>query len=77
MRINRSTQRDSSFVADGYERALDGIEQEVRYHVEQEYAETWNSAGLLQRWRIHKEMEREIAKRVAKQSAHISPSSLF
>ena len=67
----------SSFVEDGYSRALKSINDAIREEVEQEYADAWNTAGLWKRWKLHREMESEISRRVAKQADQISPYSLF
>ncbi|WP_168564960.1 hypothetical protein [Crateriforma spongiae] len=76
--MNRNAQPDSNdFVADGYERALEGIEAEVRPEVESKYADEWNASGLVKRWFMLRRIEREIAERVAERSQHVSPTSLF
>ena len=67
----------SDFIDDGHERALDGIEAEVRPKIEQKYADEWNASGLVQRWFLMRRIERELADSVAEHSAHISPESLF
>jgi len=76
-RTKTSRSSDSGFVVDGYERAIDGIEAEVRPEIEMEYAEEWNVSGLIRRWFLLRRIERKIAERVAEQSKHISPNSLF
>ena len=76
-RTKTSRSSDSGFVVDGYERAIDGIEAEVRPEIEMEYAEEWNASGLIRRWFLLRRIERKIAERVAEQSKHISPNSLF
>ena len=76
--MKRNDQTDSNdFVVDGYERALVGIEAEVRPEIESKYADEWNASGLLKRWFLQRRIEREIAERVAERSRHISPNSLF
>lgn len=65
------------FVADGYERAIDGIEAEVRPEIEQKYGAEWNASGLFRRWFLLRRIEREVAGCVAERSAHISSDSLF
>lgn len=64
-------------MADGFERALDGIEAEVRPEIEQKYANEWNASGIVRRWFLSRRMEREIADIVAERSRHISAESLF
>ena len=76
-RTKASRSSDSGFVVDGYERAIDGIEAEVRPAIEMEYAEEWNASGLIRRWFLLRRIERKIAERVAEQSKYISPDSLF
>jgi hypothetical protein len=76
-RYRDSETRSSNIVADGYERALDGIEAEVRLEIEDKYANQWNSSGLFKRWLLLRRIEREVVDRVAERAAHISPDSLF
>ena len=66
-----------AFVADGYERALDGIEAEIRSEIEQKYAIEWNESGPRQRWHLSRKINKEISARVAERSKHISPHSLY
>ena len=78
IRTSRSPESYSTdFVADGYERALDGVEADVRPEIERKYADEWNAAGLVKRWFLLRRIEREISERVAERSQHISPTSLF
>ena len=65
------------FVADGYQRALAGIEATIRPKVEEKYAEDWRNSGLIKRWILGRRIEREISEHVAQASEHISPDSLF
>lgn len=58
-----------NFVNDGYERALDANEPAIRAAVEQEYAERLKSAGWLDRRQLHREINREIEKRLK----HVAP----
>jgi len=67
----------SGFVSDGFERALNGIELEVRAEIEAKYADEWNVSGLFQRWLLRRQMKREIAACVIERSAHISDKALF
>jgi hypothetical protein len=64
-------------VADGYERAIAGIEAEVRPVIEQKYADEWNTSGIVGRWFLLRRIEREIVDCVAERSADISPDSCF
>lgn len=67
----------SGVVAGGFERAIKGIEAEIRPEVEAKHADEWNTCGLLKRWFMLRRIEREIAEQVAQRSQHISPDSLF
>ena len=58
-----------NFVYDGYERALDANEPAIRAAVEQEYAERLESAGWIERWQLHREMDHEIEERLK----HVAP----
>jgi hypothetical protein len=76
-RLSDSRSTSSSFVDDGYERALAGIEAEVRPVVESRYASELKVAGLVKRWFLKRRMEREITEAVAARAETISPDSLF
>jgi hypothetical protein len=69
--------RTSSFVTDGYDRAVDAIEAAVRHEVEAKHADEWSASGIISRWFLLRRIEREIAEQVAERSKHISPDSLF
>lgn len=69
--------KSTDFVADGRERAVHGIEADVRPMVEQKYADEWNASGVIKRWFLLRRIKREIAELVAQRSASISPDSLF
>jgi|GEM_PF-6168061 len=61
--------RSSNIVADGYERAFDGIEAEVRLQIEDKYASQWNSSGLVKRWFLLRKIDREVMDCVAERLA--------
>ncbi len=69
--------KDSGLVVDGYERAIDGIDAQVRLGIETEYANEWNASGLIRRWFLLRRIKREISERVAEQANNISQDSLF
>ena len=76
--MKRNAQPDNNnFVADGYERALERIEADVRREIEGKYADEWNASGLVKRWFLLRRIDREIAEGVAERSQHISPTSMF
>jgi hypothetical protein len=76
-RIDKISNSDQGFVADGYDRAIAGVEVEIRPMVEQKYADEWNASGLIKRWLLLRRIEREIGELVAERAKHISPDSLF
>ena len=67
----------SGFVADGYTRLVCGIEAEVRSEVESQYADAWNSSRWLDRWRLKKQIDAEVAELTARRLADVSDKSLF
>jgi len=76
-RSQESSSESTAFVEDGYERVCDAIEADIRPEIERKYADEWNASGLVKRWFLLRRIEREISARVAEQSQHISPTSLF
>jgi hypothetical protein len=52
------------FVAGGYERACAAALPQIRAELEREYRERLAAAGWLQRWRLRREMNRQIRKRL-------------
>jgi hypothetical protein len=77
MARNRKDESVHGFVEDGYARAIQGFEIEVRADVEAKYASQWEQCGFFQRWRLRGEMEQEIARLVADREKSISPTALF
>ncbi|EMI18636.1 hypothetical protein RMSM_04442 [Rhodopirellula maiorica SM1] len=67
----------SQFVANGLQRAMNGIEAEVRPVIEQKHAHQWNASGFFKRWLLRRQIEREITECIAERLASISPDSLF
>ncbi|TWU31305.1 hypothetical protein Q31b_58860 [Novipirellula aureliae] len=67
----------SGFVADGYDRLVSAIESDARRNVEEKYADEWNGAGILRRWKLQRQMEAEIAVAVAENLPDVSPDALF
>ena len=68
---------NSGVVNDGFERAVDGIEAEIRADVMTEYLQEWNHAGFLGRLLLRRKIERETKRRSAEKIKMISPESLF
>jgi hypothetical protein len=64
-----------SFVTDGYERALAGIEEHVRREVAVEYSDRLSNASQIERMRIVLEMRREIRRRITESAP--SPDALY
>jgi hypothetical protein len=73
----KARSESSGFVSDGFERAVDGIELEVRTEVEAKYAVEWKASRLFKRWLLRQRMKREITARIIERSAHISDKALF
>jgi uncharacterized membrane protein len=63
------TSHESGYVADGCERARAAIEPQIRAAVERQYASRIATASIIQRWRLKRQMNRQIAERLA----HIAP----
>lgn len=65
---------ESRFVADGCERARAAAEPQIRADVERQYASRIAAASLIHRWRLKREMNKQIAKLVAQVAP---PDALF
>jgi hypothetical protein len=69
--------RTSGFVADGYDRLVDGLESKAREIVESKYAEEWNASGIVRRWVLQRQLDAEIAAIVAETMPDVSPDAMF
>ena len=69
--------RQSGFVAGGYDNLVNGYETESRLIVEEKYAEEWNASGLLHRFFLQRKLDMEIAKLVAESMPKVSQEALF
>jgi hypothetical protein len=67
----------SGFVEDGYARAIEGLEAEIRVTVQAKYASQLEQCGYFQRSSLRSEIEKEIAGLVAERAKSISPKALF
>lgn len=67
----------AGFVEDGYARAIEGMETEIRATVEAKYASQLEQCGFFQRSRLRSEIEKEITGLVAERARSISPEALF
>ena len=74
---NDRSDRGPGFVEGGFRRLCAGIDAQVRPEVKARYAGALAAAGLLRRWRIRREIEREVARLVAERTAKVSEQSLF
>ena len=74
---NAGVQANLDFVVDGFDRAWNAVEAEIKHEVEEKYAQEWNSSGIIKRWRLQRLMEHEIAERVSERLKHISDDSMF
>lgn len=77
LRGPKARSESSGFVSDGFERAVSGMELEVRAEVEAKYADEWKASRLFNRWLLRQRMKREITACVIERSAHISDKALF
>ena len=68
------TSHESGFLADGCERARAATEPQIRADVEREYANRIAAAYIIQRWWLNREMNKQIAERVARIA---SPDALY
>jgi hypothetical protein len=76
-RAKRDKDLSNGCVVDGYDRAIDGIEAEIRPEIEEKYTDQWNASGLIKRWILSRKIENEIMVLVAERAKHISPDALF
>jgi hypothetical protein len=60
--MTMATKQESSFVADGHERARAASKAEVRAAVEQKYTERFAQANWLQRCLLRWKMQREVSR---------------
>ncbi|MEZ6138510.1 MAG: hypothetical protein R3C53_26810 [Pirellulaceae bacterium] len=60
------TSHETGFVADGFQRARVATESQIRKDIEREYASRIATASIIQRWRLKREMKKQIAERVAR-----------
>ena len=67
----------SSFVADGFDRALQGFENEIRSTIEMQYEAELISASFARRWLLRLRVEKEIRLAVAERAKVISNEALF
>ena len=67
----------SGFVEDGYTRAIEGLEAEIRVTVEAKYASQLEQCGFFQQSSLRSEIDKEIAGLVAERAKSISPDALF
>ena len=64
---------NNRFVKDGHRRARRAIEQEVRAELEARYAEALQQANILQRLRIKRQINKEVAQEVARRVNEQAP----
>lgn len=73
----RNTGCGPGIVVNGYANLVSGVESEARRTVEAKYADEWNAAGLLRRWKLQRIMNAEIEELVAKLMPEVSPNTTF
>ncbi len=67
----------SGIVANGYSNVAAGVDSDARRLVEAKYADEWNAASLVRRWKLQRLMDAEIAELAAKLMPNVSPEALF
>lgn len=67
----------SGIVENGHSNLVSGVNSEARRTVEAKYAEEWNAAGLVRRWKLHRKMNAEIEELAAKLMPEVSPDTMF
>ncbi|QEG02110.1 hypothetical protein Mal15_61930 [Stieleria maiorica] len=65
------------FVSDGYERAIAGIEAEVRPEIEARYADEWNAAGIFRRRVLRRQIEKEVDRAIEARSDQAPPDGMY
>ncbi len=72
-----NTEYGSRIVVNGYSNLVSGVEAEARRTVEAKYADQWNAAGLVRRWKLQRMMNVEIKELVADLMPEVSPDANF
>lgn len=67
----------SGIVVNRYSNLVSGVEAEARRTVEAKYADEWNAAGLVRRWKLQRMMNVEIKELVADLMPEVSPNAIF
>lgn len=64
-------------VVNGYSNLVSGVDSEARRTVEAKYADEWNAAGFVRRWKLQRMMNVEIPELAAKLMPEVSPDAVF
>ena len=67
----------SGIVVNGYSNLVSGVKSEARRTIEAKYADEWNVAGLIRRWKLQRMMNAEIEELAAKLMPEVSPDAMF
>lgn len=68
---------NASIVENGYSNLISGVESKARQAIEAKYAEEWNSAGLIRRFKLKRMMNAEIKELVKQLTPKVSPDAIF
>lgn len=68
---------DASIVENGYSNLISGVESKARQAIEAKYAEEWNSAGLIRRFKLKRMMNAEFKELVKQLTPNVSPDAVF
>ena len=67
----------SGIVAYGYSNLVAGVDSDARRTVEAKYADEWNAAGLIRRYKLQRIMNAEIRKLASELMPKVSPKAMF
>jgi hypothetical protein len=73
----KKTGYGTGFVANGYSNLIAGVGSEARRIVEAKYADEWNAAGWVGRWKLRRVMNAEIKELAADLMPDVSSDALF
>ncbi|TWU03342.1 hypothetical protein [Neorhodopirellula pilleata] len=71
------TGRDTGIVPNGYANLAAGVNAEARRIVEAKYADQWQAAGVIGRWKLQRVMDAEINELATKLMPDVSSKAVF
>lgn len=73
----KKTGHGTGFVANGYSNLMAGVDSEARRIVEAKYADEWNTACLVRRWKLQRVMNTEIKELTGNLMPDVSSEAMF